>query len=571
MELEPGVSNLEVAAEGEREASPPTRDKQKRKHPGRQSLPADLPRVERVIACTPEQCVCGNCGGATTVIGYEQSEQLDVEPAKYFVLVTRREKRACKCCEEQGVAAAPLPERIIEKSLVSDGVIIDTIVGKYCDHSPLYRQSVILLRDAGIDISRATMCGWVMTIGEMLLPVVGAMRRELLRGTHIQADETPVDVQMHDGSGTDHQAYLWQYGTPAGAAVFEFRMDRGREGPARFLGNFEGLLQTDDYAAYDRVGGPKMVHAACWAHARRRFVEAVKLNPQDVASVRIVVLMDRLFAVDAQAREEKMDHAARHALRRQHAPPLLDQLRTQILTMSNSALPKSAAGKACSYTLALWQKLTAFAIAAFMGLRHGEIRGLLWENYRDGEMPVSRSIWNGRVTDPKTRKGRAPVPVIRQLAERLEMHRLRCRNTESEPIFANAIGKPLALSSITNRPILPSLNRCERCDKSELKHQKANHEYKRDSRIPEWHGWHAARRGLGSNLYRLGVPDMVIQRILRHANVSTTPTYDIKTAAADVRTAMATLENHIAESIQTQADTIRTPDSGSTSNRSTVQ
>jgi integrase len=201
---------------------------------------------------------------------------------------------------------------------------------------------------------------------------------------------------------------------------------------------------------------------------------------------------------------------------------------------------------------------TAFAIAAFMGLRHGEIRGLLWEHYRDGEMQVSRSIWNGRVTEPKTRKGRAPVPVIRQLAERLELHRLRCGNPNSGPVFANALGKPLALSSITNRLILPSLNRCAQCGKSEIKHQKANHQYERDTSVPEWHGWHAARRGLGSNLYRLGVPDIVIQRILRHANVSTTATYYIKTAAADVRSAMATLENHIAESDQARTDTIGT-------------
>ena len=201
---------------------------------------------------------------------------------------------------------------------------------------------------------------------------------------------------------------------------------------------------------------------------------------------------------------------------------------------------------------------TAFAIAAFMGLRYGEIRGLLWENYRDGEMHISRSIWNGRVTDPKTRKGRAPVPVIRQLGERLELHRLRCGNPQTGPIFTNALGKPLALSTVAYRQIMPTLNRCERCGKPVLEHQNANHEYKRDSRIPEWHGWHAARRGLGSNLYRLGVPDMVIQRILRHANVSTTATYYIKTAAADVRSAMAKLENHIADSGQT--DTVGTPE-----------
>ncbi len=214
---------------------------------------------------------------------------------------------------------------------------------------------------------------------------------------------------------------------------------------------------------------------------------------------------------------------------------------------------------------------TAFAIAAFMGLRYGEIRGLQWENYRNEEMHVTRSIWNGRITDPKTRKGRAPVPVIRQLTERLELHRLRCGNPQSGPIFANALGKPLAIVSLTSRYILPTLNRCEFCGKSESTHQKANHPYKRDSRIPEWHGWHAARRGLGSNLYRLGVPDMVIQRILRHANVSTTATYYIKTAADDVRSAMTKLENRIAEVGRSQTDTIGTLETILESSNSTIQ
>jgi hypothetical protein len=167
-------------------------------------------------------------------------------------------------------------------------------------------------------------------------------------------------VQTHDGSGANHQSYLWQYGTPGGETVFDFRMSRKREGPLNFLGNFEGLLQTDGYAAYDRVGGPKMVHAACWSHARRYFVDAVKLNKQDAASIRAVELMSELFAIDAQARNEKMDHAARHALRHQKAPPLLEQIRTHTLEMSKTVLPKSAAGQACRYTLALWKKLICF-------------------------------------------------------------------------------------------------------------------------------------------------------------------------------------------------------------------
>jgi integrase len=214
---------------------------------------------------------------------------------------------------------------------------------------------------------------------------------------------------------------------------------------------------------------------------------------------------------------------------------------------------------------------TAFAVAGFMGLRHGEIQGLLWENYRDGEIYVSRSIWNGRVNDPKTRKGRAPVPVIRQLADRLEMHRLRCGNPQSGPIFANGLGRPLALGSLVNRAILPALNRCECCSKAESEHEKADHPYKRDERIPGWHGWHAARRGLGSNLYRLGVHELVIQRILRHANVSTTASYYIKSAADDVRNAMTKLENQITVSSQTQTDTNGTPAARNSAEPSAIQ
>jgi len=118
----------------------------------------------------------------------------------------------------------------------------------------------------------------------------------------------------------------------------------------------------------------------------------------------------------------------------------------------------------------------------------------------------------------------------------------------------------LALGSLVNRVILPALNRCATCQKAESGHWNFGHKYQRDDSIPAWHGWHAARRGLGSNLYRLGVPDMVIQRILRHANVSTTTGYYIKTAADDVRNAMTMLENHIAESGQSQTETQGTPE-----------
>ena len=222
-------------------------------------------------------------------------------------------------------------------------------------------QEELALLVGGIEITRATMCGWVMTVGEMLLPVVGAMRKELLASGYIQADETPVDVQTHDKRGKNHQAYLWQYGTPGGSVVFDFRMNRGREGPKQFLGAFAGILQTDDYVAYERgLGGEGMVHACCWSHARRHFVDAVKLNKQDAGSIRAVELMGNLFSIDAEAREEKMDHAARHLLRQEKAPPVLNEIREHIVATRQAVLPGSTAGQACKYTLTLWEKLTRF-------------------------------------------------------------------------------------------------------------------------------------------------------------------------------------------------------------------
>ena len=357
--LEPVVTELIVQAQSECTLARGSTNRSC-KHPGRQELPANLPRVERILPCTPDQRVCKSCGKETVVIGYEESSQLDVEPAKYFVLVTKREKRACRSCEELGVVSAPLPPRIIDKCLASDRIVIDTVISKYCNHTPLYRQSMILERDLGLAISRATLDGWVLKVGELLISMVAAMRRELISGSYIQADETPVDVQMHEGRGKNHQAYLWQYGRPGGSVVFDFRLGRGRDGPKRFLGQFEGILQTDGYTAYDQIGGTRMVHAACWAHARRQFFDAVQLSPRDPVATSIVARINDLFAVDAEARRRGIGLAGRHALRRERAKPLLDDIRSKIEAAQSVVLPSGALSKACQYSLTLWRKLTRF-------------------------------------------------------------------------------------------------------------------------------------------------------------------------------------------------------------------
>jgi integrase len=229
---------------------------------------------------------------------------------------------------------------------------------------------------------------------------------------------------------------------------------------------------------------------------------------------------------------------------------------------------------------------TVFAVAAFTGLRHGELQGLRWEDFKktqfeDSEREalfVNRSIWNGREGKPKTGKSAAPVPVIRQLAERLEMHRARSGSPTTGPIFRNGAGKPMSLGSVVNRVIAPLLNRCAVCHKSEMEpkahpEECSGHNYERDDSLPKWRGWHAARRGLASNLYSLGVHEKVIQQILRHSNVSITMTYYVKPLGRDVADGMSKLEEKFDEktAVQISQDSERTVNEPSAARSTAIQ
>ena len=295
------------------------------------------------------------------MIGYEECEVLDVKPAEYFVTMIKREKRACTQCMNNGVQTAATPTRIAAKSIFSDAVLIDFVVKKYCDSLPIYRQQAELKRDAGLDVALSTINDGVLRVGELLVPVADAMRCEILASGYIQADETPVGVQTNEKKGTNHTAYFWQYGSPGKGVVFDFRMGRDREGPRRFLNDYAGILQTDGYGAYrNGIGAKAMVHACCLAHARRKFVDAVKVNEYDLESARVVEWMDTIFAIDREARNAGMSVEDRHVLRSERAPQLLGQIHEKMLAMQAATLPKSKAGEAVRYTLSLWRKLTLF-------------------------------------------------------------------------------------------------------------------------------------------------------------------------------------------------------------------
>src|ERR1700694_4167381 len=376
LDLEPAVSGDEVQGEIERGPLPEptdannTTDKRRRSrqnHPGRNELPAHLERVDEIIPCAPKQCKCGKCGGNTKVIGYDVSEVLDRKPVEFFVTRIMREKRACPRCIEQGVATAPTPVRIAPKSIFSDETIISFLISKYCDSVPLYRQRAILLRDLGIDVALSTINDAVLRVGELLIPIVDVMKCDLLAGNYIQADETYVGVQTDEKKGSNHTAYFWQYSAPGKGVVFDFEMTRSKEVPKAFFKDYGGIFHTDGYVAYEKdIGTEKLIHACCLAHSRRKFIEAIKVQTKahaaDLKLERVVALMDDLFAIDREAREQKLSLEDRHALRQERVPTILAELHALLFAMqaSGTFLPKSIAGNAISYTLTRWEKLTRF-------------------------------------------------------------------------------------------------------------------------------------------------------------------------------------------------------------------
>lgn len=375
LDREPAVSSEEIETEassgplpdvGEKAGAETPRRKNK-DHPGRNELPAHLERIEEIIACAVDKCRCGRCGAETRVIGYEETEVLGMKPAVHFVRVIKREKRACAACVSQGVVTAPAPERIAPKSIFADETIIDFIVRKYCDALPLYRQRAILWRDLGIDVALTTIDDAVLRVGELLIPLVDTMKRDLLTGGYIQADETHVDVQTPDRKGENHRAFFWQFSAPGNGVIFDFEMTRSKKVAKEFFKDYCGILHTDGYVVYEKdIGTKDLIHACCLAHARRGFVDAIKVQSKaqapDPRLERVVALMDDLFEIDRQAREQRLTLDDRHALRQERAPALLDELRARLTAMqeSGSILPQSVAGKAINYTLKRWVELTRF-------------------------------------------------------------------------------------------------------------------------------------------------------------------------------------------------------------------
>ena len=294
LDLEPSVREEEVAGEAalpEAEKQLPqalenaqqelakekqTRNKRgKRKlesvvHPGRNPLPAGLERQEVIIAC--EEAPNGK------LLGYEVKEELVIKQAQAFVRVIKREKRLVTIGEKSAVITPEPPARIVPKGQLADETVLDLVLKKFGDHLPVYRQMEQWKRDFGIDFSLATATRALLAVGELFSPLAKHILRKVLDGPVVQADETRIMVLQQDGKGRNDTCWLWQYSSPL-LVYFDYHKSRGREGPEEILRNFTGTLQTDGYAVYPNVAGKAHAHAGCMAHARRKFVNALKASP----------------------------------------------------------------------------------------------------------------------------------------------------------------------------------------------------------------------------------------------------------------------------------------------------
>lgn len=335
-------------------ATPPTLPRQRA---GRQPLPDHLPRIEHLHE--PESCTCGKCGGALVKIGEDISEQLDVEPARFFVHRHIRPQYACRPCET--VSAAPIPPAVIDGGLAAVGLFVWVIVGKYLDHLPLYRLEQIAAR-GGVPLSRSTLAEWVGRIGVALQPLADRLGELLLAREVLHADETPV-AQLDPGSGKTRRAYLWVYrssvlDTGPPLVVFDYQISRAGRHARDFLGEWQGHLMVDDYAGYKALFANGVTELGCLAHARRKFFDlnAAQANPMaQEALARIAALYE------VEARGRAMTIEARTELRREEALPLLESLHAWLKTTRMTVANGGGMAKALDYSLRRWPALSRYA------------------------------------------------------------------------------------------------------------------------------------------------------------------------------------------------------------------
>lgn len=316
-----------------------------------------LPQFRHELDVEPSEKTCDCCGREKDCIGTDESKLLDYVPSKLEVHVYVRPKYACRNCKD-GVVSPPPPEKPIVRGIAGPGLIAQIVVSKFGDHLPLYRQEDILTRH-GLHIARSTLCDWVKAAAELLKPLYKRQQELVLQSSVLWTDDTPVTVLMGGEKGSC-KGRFWPYISEQHPySVYDYTESRARDGPAKFLADFQGYLHADAYAGYDHIylgSNDSIIEVACWAHARRKFFDATRSSPRE--SHQIVEWIRQLYDIEEQARS--LSDQARQSLREQEANPVLDRIEVYLAELSLRALPKSPLGKAVSYAQNQWQALRRY-------------------------------------------------------------------------------------------------------------------------------------------------------------------------------------------------------------------
>jgi transposase len=334
----------------------------KNKRPARKSLPPELPRVRHVIELSEEERQCA-CGCTLVEIGEDISEQVDIIPAQVQVTQHIRKKYACKNCDDT-IKLAPKADVLLPKSLASGNTMAYIITSKYVDGLPLHRLSGILGR-YGIEISKQTLSESVLKVAEKIEPLTSHIKQQLMSSPVLWMDETRVQVLNEPGKSPQSHSYMWvQRGGPPGKPVVQFHYDPGRSTAtaARLLNGFTGTLMTDGYKPYREVARCQgLKHLCCWAHSRRKFIDAQKAQPKGKTGKADMAInfIGKLYGVERQTRDS--DAATRHRSRQQFSVPVLKQFHAWLLKSQQQLPPKTALGKAVNYTLEYWSELSRYS------------------------------------------------------------------------------------------------------------------------------------------------------------------------------------------------------------------
>jgi transposase len=300
---------------------------------------------------------CSGCGRLKDRIGQDESRVLEYVPAKLEVHVYVRPKYACRYCKD-GVASPPPPERPIARGIAGPGLIAQIVVAKFGDHLPLYRQEDFFTRH-GLHIARSTQCDWVQAAAELLRPLYERQKELLLRSPVLWTDDTPVTLLSPRQAGS-RTGRFWTYiADEYPYSVYDFTESRARDGPASFLRGFKGYLHADAYGGYDQIylgSNDAIREVACWAHARRKFFEAIHSSPRDTHQ--LLEWIRQLYDIEERART--WTETARVALRQHEAEPVLDRIEAYLAQLERRALPKSVLAKAVSYAQNQWQALRQY-------------------------------------------------------------------------------------------------------------------------------------------------------------------------------------------------------------------